>query len=96
MLVAFLAAIVFYIFFHPHCNMIHPPLGNKITLFDPGSNIKYINPSINNLPAEIKSSQQFCFWKYVYVKNDSKTLKVPYGYSLENKSLVPSLKNKKH
>ena len=76
--------------------MIHSPFGNKITLFDPGSNIKHIDADLSNLPAEIKSSKQLCFWKYIYAKNNSKPLKVPYGYSLESKSLVPSLKNRKH
>nr|YP_009511650.1 hypothetical protein [Melanthalia intermedia]AXI97527.1 hypothetical protein [Melanthalia intermedia] len=54
------------------------------------------NSSASNLPNQIKASQQFCFWKYVYTKNTVKPVKVPYGYSEVEQVLVQSLKNEKY
>nr|YP_009488791.1 hypothetical protein Grafi_p223 [Grateloupia filicina]AWD77370.1 hypothetical protein Grafi_p223 [Grateloupia filicina] len=58
--------------------------------------LQFTDSNILNLPNEIKASQQFCFWKYVYVKNSVKLAKVPYGYSKEKGCLVPSLKDKNY
>lgn len=62
----------------------------------PSNLLQCTDSNILNLPNEIKASQQFCFWKYVYVKNSVKPAKVPYGYSKEKECLVPSLKDKNY
>ena len=49
-----------------------------------------------NLPDEIKSSKQFCLWKYKHTKNSNKPLKIPYGYFKKQKEVIPSLKNQSY
>ena len=71
--------------------MLNSSFDNKFTSFDLGSSIVWTDPNIANLPPEIKSSQQFCFWKYELSKENKKLKKVPYGYSKSTQCLERSL-----
>ena len=59
--------------------------------FGSDTDIILAKSNIENLPAEIKSSKQFCFWKYQVCQDNKKLIKVPYTL-IAGRGIVPGLK----
>ena len=93
---AFLALVVFSITTLKRYNiMLSSFFDEKNKFFDLELNIASTDPDIKNLPAEIKSSKQFCLWRYEFIAGNTKPLKIPYGYSKDDEKLFRSLKDKR-